>query len=281
MLFQRIVTAVLLLAVLLPAVFYPDPAGFFVVTMLLIAAGGWEWARLNACGGMRAVFAGAASAAACIGVWSAGALQAPHPVLWAGAGSLWVLGCAVLLRAGVPVWGRIPATVRCVGGVLALVVTWTAVAQARLQGVHFLFSVLALVWFADIFAYLFGRLFGNRVFASKLAPAISPGKTWEGALGGLLGVTALAAGSMWLDAHGHSDSAGIYTLMYQRGIAVLVLSIVFLTTMSVAGDLMESLFKRSAGVKDSSNLLPGHGGVLDRVDALLPVVPLAMMLVTA
>ena len=152
--------------------------------------------------------------------------------------------------------------------------TWLAVFQAKVIGINFLLSLLALVWMADIAAYFAGRALGRH----KLAPAISPGKTWEGAVGGLIGVLLLALAWGWADQHMESDSLSLYTRLQSRGGLVLLLGVAFLAAMSVVGDLVESLVKRSAGFKDSSQLLPGHGGVLDRVDALLPTLPLGMML---
>jgi len=134
--------------------------------------------------------------------------------------------------------------------------------------------VLLLVWVADVFAYFAGRALGGQFSRVKLAPSISPGKSWEGVWGGMAGVLLLALGWLWLGA-GQSLYA---RLAYKHGLAMMLLAAVFLAAMSVVGDLVESLIKRSAGAKDSSGLLPGHGGVLDRVDALLPTLPLAMML---
>ena len=105
---------------------------------------------------------------------------------------LWVLSTAWLLKAGVPGWSRIPAVVRLVAGVLALWLAWLAVVQARNVGINFLLSVLLLVWVADIFAYFAGRAFGLRFTKGKLAPSISPGKSWEGVWGGLAGVVVMA-----------------------------------------------------------------------------------------
>ena len=116
---------------------------------------------------------------------------------------------------------------------------------------------------------------GRTIGGPKLAPSISPGKSWEGVWGGMAGVLALCIAWLLLDATGESLYA---RLAAQHGLVVTLLSMVFLAALSVVGDLVESLVKRSAGAKDSSGLLPGHGGVLDRVDALLPTLPLAMML---
>jgi len=280
MLKQRIITALLMLAILLPAVFYPVPEAFAMVTVVLIAAAAWEWARLNQCGPSAALLVGALCAVVCLLSWYGGLLYAPLKMLWTIAGSAWVVLGAWLLHAGVGAWSGVPRALRLVGGLVALWVAWLAVAQARIVGINFLFSVLVLVWVADIFAYFAGRSLGGRFFTRKLAPSISPGKTWEGAFGGMLGVVACAFVWRYLDSTSSLGAASIYTRLGSVHIAYLVVAVLFLACMSVVGDLLESLFKRSAGVKDSSGLLPGHGGVLDRVDALLPILPLAMMLAT-
>jgi phosphatidate cytidylyltransferase len=163
--------------------------------------------------------------------------------------------------------------------------TWLAVFQAKAIGVNFLLSSMALVWFADIGAYFFGRALGR----NKLASTISPGKSWEGVFGGLLVVVLVSFIWTYLDHHvilelqedgvqQHVGSAGwsIFSVLQSKGPLVNVFALVFIVAMSVVGDLIESLVKRSAGAKDSSNLLPGHGGVLDRLDALLPALPVAM-----
>jgi len=152
--------------------------------------------------------------------------------------------------------------------------------QARMVGINFLLSILLLVWVADIFAYFAGRAFGLKFTRRKLAPAISPGKSWEGVWGGMAGVVVLALAWAWADAALQASVPSLYSRLAARGWWLLVLGVIFLAAMSVVGDLVESLIKRSAGAKDSSNLLPGHGGVLDRIDALLPALPLAMMLVS-
>ena len=141
-------------------------------------------------------------------------------------------------------------------------------------GINFLLSILCLVWAADICAYFAGRAFGKR----KLAPAISPGKSWEGVWGGMAGVLVLALAWAWADGHWQAAVPSLYSRLVGMGLLWWLPALLFLTSMSVVGDLAESLVKRSAGMKDSSKLLPGHGGVLDRVDALLPTLPLALMI---
>ena len=134
MLKQRVITALVLLAILLPALFYPSPVPFALVALLLIAAGGWEWARLNAYGPLSALGAGFVCVLLCGMSWDMGLLDKPLPLLWRLAGAAWVLVGAWLLRGGVAGWPRIPRSARLAGGVLALWLAWLAVAQARFMG---------------------------------------------------------------------------------------------------------------------------------------------------
>lgn len=280
MLKQRIITALVLLAILLPALFYPAAEPFIAIVLVLIAAGAWEWGRLNGCGQPASLALALACLALCALAWQAGWLVQPMAWLWSLWGAAWVLGGAWLLRAGVAGWPRIPRAVRLAGGLVALWLAWLAVAQARVMGINFLLSVLLLVWMADIAAYFAGRAFGLKFTSSRLAPSISPGKSWEGVWGGMVGVVVLAVAWVAADRHFNASSASLYTHLAAAGWWLLLVAVVFLAALSVVGDLVESLVKRSAGAKDSSGLLPGHGGVLDRVDALLPTLPLAMMLVS-
>jgi len=280
MLKQRIITAVVLLAILLPALFWRTPEPFLAITLVLVAAGGWEWGRLNALGQGTNIALGIVTAVLCVALWALGAPSHPQFVLWLVVGAAWVLAGAALVMGGVDGWPRIPRIVRVVGGILALVLAWLAMAQARVIGVNFLLSILVLVWVADVFAYFAGRAFGGKFTQRKLAPVISPKKSWEGVWGGMAGVVVLAIAWTLADRAARADVPSLYSLLASLNWLVVVLAALFLGAMSIVGDLTESLVKRSAGIKDSSQLLPGHGGVLDRVDALLPTLPLAMMLAT-
>ncbi len=279
MLKQRVITALALLALLLPALFAANPWPFMALTLVMIAAAAWEWGRLNGVGSFQAWFGGLLCVAGCGLSMLAGWLQSTPPQLWLVAGAMWVLLGAWMIQRGVSGWGLWPRSWRWGAGLFLLALAWLALAQAHQRGVNFLLSVLVLVWAADVFAYFFGRAFGGWIFAVKLAPAISPGKSWEGVLGGMFGVFLVS----WLwtvfDQSQGTNSLSFYTLLWSRGAGLAVPALLLMSAMSVVGDLVESLVKRSAGMKDSSGLLPGHGGVLDRVDALLPTLPLAMMLV--
>ena len=274
MLKQRVITALVLLALLLPALFHSRPEALAVLTLVLIAAGAWEWGRLNQLSRVPSLALSGVCLALCLLSWVQGWPWEPSRLLWLSIGAAWVLLGVALLRLGVVGWPSVALPLRLVGGVGALWMTWLAVFQAKIIGINFLLSLLTLVWMADIAAYFAGRALGRH----KLAVAISPGKTWEGALGGLVGVLLMAFLWSWADGRFDVDSPSLFSRLQDKGTLILMLGAAFLTAMSVVGDLVESLVKRSAGFKDSSQLLPGHGGVLDRVDALLPALPLGMML---
>jgi phosphatidate cytidylyltransferase len=275
MLKQRVITAVVLLAVLLPALFAPVAWPFAVLTLVMIGAAGWEWARLNGVPGGGAVALGVALAAACgVALATGWAATAPHLAWWL-ATLVWVLGGVWALKVGPAGWPVLSKVLRCALGLVALWTAWLALANAKSTGVNAILSIFCLVWAADIAAYFGGRTFGKR----KLAPAISPGKSWEGVWSGMAGALVLAAVWLAIDRSFAVDSMSVYSMLRDRfGIIGLVVATIFLAAMSVVGDLVESLAKRSAGAKDSSQLLPGHGGVLDRIDALLPVFPVALAL---
>lgn len=281
MLKQRIITALLMLAVLLPALVVRSPWPFVVVMLALISAAGWEWGRLNGLSMAPALGLGGLLAASAAAAGAAGWIDHAPPLPWLLATLVWVLGGAFVLRGGVSAWPRHPQALRLALGLLILWMAWLAVSVAKTLGLNFILSLFCLVWAADISAYFGGRAFGRR----KLAIAISPGKSWEGVYAGMVGVCALAlawlAFDHWLLAHVAEATPSLYTRLLARyGWLGTALALVFLAAMSVVGDLFESLVKRAAGAKDSSRLLPGHGGVLDRIDALLPVCPIALGLLT-
>lgn len=272
MLKTRVITAVVLLAVLLPVTLFAPVSAFGALIALVVVLAAWEWARLLKFEGVVPV-AYAVLAALALGAslrfgmgW-----RAARPLLEAAA-VFWVLvGPFVLLRKPVLARGAWRLFLS-VAGLVAFVACWHALVVARTLGVSFVLSVLLVVWLADIGAYFAGKAFGKH----KLAPAISPGKTWEGAVGGWLAVLAIA--SLAITAHAFEPtlfSALGTKVGWLRAFVVLTVLVAF----SIVGDLFESMLKRQAGVKDSSGLLPGHGGVLDRIDALLPVLPLAMLLI--
>lgn len=278
MLKQRVITALVLLLLLLPTFFVTDPSLFCAVALVMISAGAWEWGKLNGCSQPTSLGIAGVLFLMCALLWQFGALNQFFPFLWIVAGSAWVLLGAFFLKSGVLAWSRYPKVLRLVGGVVALGLAWLAVAQARVIGINFLLSILVLVWVADIFAYFSGKAFGGRFIKRKLALSISPGKSWEGAIGGMAGVVLVAFVWRWADAYWGFSVLSLYSQIGKKSGWLLLVACIFMASMSVVGDLFESLVKRSANVKDSSGLLPGHGGILDRIDALIPTLPLAMML---
>ena len=275
MLKQRVLTAVVLLGVLALVVTATSPWPFLLFLALACACAGFEWLRLTL--GMRSVWApigGVLLFAAC-------AWQAKQ---WIGGDFKPVLMLSAIVCLAVFLWLALllPALrhaqvsrpahrlVNSFAAVVTLLATWGALAYWYLQrGAIFVVSLLIVVWVADIAAYFAGRAFGRH----KLAPSISPGKTLEGAFAGVVGVVA------WLLTSAHWPNTFAASLQSQTSWSVLVIMGVLLAVFSIAGDLYESLLKRRAGVKDSSQLLPGHGGVYDRIDAVVAVVPLGFLLI--
>lgn len=274
MLRQRVITALVLLALLLPALFSTSAWPFATLMLVGIGAAGWEWARLNGAEGSALVLGIALGCACAAALWAGWGRHAPAPAWWL-ATAAWVLGGVWVLMRGTASWPGLPKALRSAVGLALLWTAWLAFVNAKSIGINFILSVFCLVWAADIAAYFGGRAFGRR----KLAPSISPGKSWEGVWSGMAGALVLAIVWLYSERSLAVDSESLYAVLSDRlGVPGLALAVVCLAGMSVVGDLFESLVKRSAGAKDSSTLLPGHGGVLDRIDALLPVFPIALAL---
>ncbi len=269
MLRDRVLTALILIAVLLGALFFLPARAWTVFGGVLLFGAAWEWAGLAGCVAARRILYGAALALAGLG-WAIGADGAFAPATtsaaYAAAAAFWFLGAPLWLRAYPR---KPPARLLLVIGVLVLLPTYLALVQLREMHPVTLLLFLAVVWIADIAAYFSGRRFGGR----KLAPAISPGKTWAGAYGAFAATAVYAA--LWAVLLPRFVPAAM-----RDGALWMFMAIAGLTAISIVGDLFESTLKRQAGVKDSGHLLPGHGGVLDRIDALLPVLPLAALLVS-
>jgi phosphatidate cytidylyltransferase len=267
MLKTRVITAIVLLAVLLPVTLFAPLAAFGALIGVVVVFAAWEWARLLKAGPAGSVVYAVIAA---LVVAASTRLEAPRP-LFQAAGVFWIVaGPYVLLRKPVLAAGAWRVFLMAAGLVI-FAACWHALVAARAAGVAFVLSLLLVVWLADIGAYFAGKAFGRH----KLAPAISPGKTWEGAAGGWAAVMVVSVAAVAL----HAFEPTLYSaLAAQMGLGRALFMLTVLVAFSVVGDLFESMFKRQAGVKDSSGLLPGHGGVLDRIDALLPVLPLAMLL---
>ena len=278
MLKTRIITAIVLLAVLLPVLYWGNPTAFAAVVTVFFGAAIWEGFRLFNPGSPRAVAVSVAwSAAFCYAFFLA---DPARSLFWFAISALiWLLRFVPSLKIGLPPLASAGNTMLSLTYAIAIVACFAAIVALFRHSPLFLLSVMALVWIADIGAYCAGKAFGKR----KLAPTISPGKLWEGAIGGgvivlLLATLSVLAGGGALEAL-FADTFAV-RVQQRLGWAALCAILIVITAASVVGDLFESQLKRRAGVKDSSKLLPGHGGVLDRIDALIPVLPLAALIDT-
>lgn len=274
MLKTRIVTAIVLLAILLPVLYFNNQVAFDVVVTLFFGAAVWEGFRLFNPGSARALVISLFWTAAFCYVF----FYAPprSPLFWFAISALiWGMRFAPSLKIGLPALGTTTNTLLSLTYAIAIVACFVAIVTLFRHSPAYLLSVMALVWIADIGAYTAGKLFGK----NKLAPSISPGKSWEGAIGGGVAVLVIAALSIVFGGAALADTFAAH-VQAKWGWLALAAILVVLVAASVVGDLFESQLKRRAGVKDSSKLLPGHGGVLDRIDALIPVLPLAALIDT-
>jgi phosphatidate cytidylyltransferase len=262
MLKQRVITACILALLSLWVVLKLPQAGFGAVVAAVMLLGAWEWAALAGLHGTRdrLLYVGLVLALMLGGwtlldqPWFVGSVLILATLAWCGAG-FWLWRFTVRPERHDSCW------LIGLAGLAALVPPWVAMMALRAQYTpgHVLFLLL-LIWGADVGAYFAGRRWGRR----KLALAISPGKTWEGVAGAgamtlvlaVIGAAALGFGSHW----------PAFT-------AICLITIVF----SIAGDLFESMLKRQCGIKDSGSLLPGHGGILDRIDSLTAAAPIFLL----
>ncbi|EAT12162.1 CDP-archaeol synthase [Bermanella marisrubri] len=272
MLKQRIITALILAPIMIGGIFFLPLSEFMVFIGLITAIGGWEWAKMS---GLKAPLGRIAYAGLIAGFIAAIYLfdQTQEESVLYVAAVWWLL--ALILVITHPrlesVWQSVP--VRLLIGLLVLIPMWVGFVQIKSYPYSnfLILFVMLVVWGADVGAYFAGRTFGKH----KLAPKVSPGKTWEGVYGGLL-TTALIA---WFGGQLLQSETNIQLDVNQW---LMLFAITFVVTIvSVVGDLLESMMKRHCGMKDSSNLLPGHGGVMDRIDSMtaaLPVFALALSL---
>ncbi|WP_459618432.1 phosphatidate cytidylyltransferase [Bordetella sp. 2513F-2] len=278
MLGQRIITAVILLAIVAATLATGQPLWFLALLALAAACAAWEWLRLT----LPPCLPPATPAAVAVGAF--GAMIALAAAWAVGAGGMLHAAVGQVLAPLVALVWLLAATTAVVRGradapagspawtlfaVPAIFTAWAVLARMFLEhGGLYVVSLLALVWVADIAAYFVGRAIGRH----KLAPRVSPGKTIEGAAAGVLGAALwIALSAQWEGTYGHM-LAQRWSLWGAVPLAML------LGVLSIVGDLFESLLKRRAGRKDSSALLPGHGGVYDRIDAIVPVAPVAFLM---
>jgi len=274
MLGTRILTALILIPLVLAALFLLPPFGWGTAALAAIAVAAVEWARLVGLGRR-----GEATFAACVVAIGAAAMLVPGAgfgaagwptrvlvVLCGPAIVFWLLMAPAWLRSKYQ--PRSPVVMAVIGAVV-LIGAWAAVVQLQARSPWLVLAAMAIVWIADTAAYFSGRAFGRR----KLAPTISPGKTWEGVYGALAAIAIYAVALV-----PSAQRFGYTSEVTGAAVALWVVVALGLVLLSIVGDLVESLLKRRAGVKDSGNALPGHGGLLDRIDALLSAMPAAALL---
>lgn len=273
MLKQRIITAAVLLILVIACLSFANPWPMLALICIMIACATWEWLRLVE--DKDALLKGIITAFAllyCVYLLDENNLainQIFNYVLLPLSVIFWILLAPKIIKsAAIPASfnNRVLASL----GILLMFATWYSLTWFYITyGAITFVTMWALVWCADIAAYFTGRALGKH----KLAPLVSPGKTWEGALGGVLvAVLWLVLTAIYLP-----DSFGFILLQKFNWFGLVLIGIV-LASWSIIGDLFESILKRRINVKDSSSLLPGHGGVYDRIDAVLPVAPMAALL---
>jgi len=269
MLKTRVITALVLLVLFLAALFWLSPRAWAVFSGLLIVPAAWEWGKLIklrrvACG--LYVVLMAAACAALLGLEPGDGGRVAHTAVYLIASLFWMFVVPLWLARS---WLPRSRWLAALTGLVVLVPTWFALVDLRSLSPLLLLLLMSVAWISDTAAYFAGRRFGRH----KLAPSVSPGKTWEGVAGAVLAVSLYAA--LWALA---SDAHFPEMLKSMRfGALGMLLFLWLLTAFGVYGDLFESAVKRQAGVKDSGTLLPGHGGVLDRIDALTAVLPIAAL----
>jgi phosphatidate cytidylyltransferase len=271
MLRTRVLTAAVLLAVFLSALFLLPRPGWIASCALFLGLSAWEWGALAALAAVGRMIYSTFLVGIFVLLWilEASVTNGSYGPAWLyyAAGLFWIVLAPVWIWRQPRSGGR--ALLLAAG---ATVLLPAAAALVDLRGVHpsLLLAALAVVWISDTAAYFVGRRFGKR----KLAPSISPGKTWEGVAGALVAVGLYALAWAYLGGSGGMPAwpsgarvASAWILPVLLGLAVA----------GMIGDLFESLIKRQAGVKDSGTLLPGHGGILDRFDAPVAMLPLAVL----
>ena len=265
MLRLRILSACALGALLLSILLLLPPIGWTLFVIIVIAVAAWEWAGFakHAMPGrlvyLMVVVSLTIAMLAWTGVFQETAIRERSSAIFWIAALFWILG--------VPYWivrmpMHPPGWLVLAIGLVVLLSTALAIIDLRAVGVGVLLAIMAIVWVSDVAAYFVGRAIGKH----KLAPRVSPGKTIEGAIGALIGVAV------------YTIAATLAFDLIPATIAAVLVAAIGLACFGIFGDLFESALKRQAGIKDSGDILPGHGGILDRIDALLPVLPMAALL---
>jgi phosphatidate cytidylyltransferase len=261
----RVISALVMAPLVIYGVLFLGNPGFSFILGVVLLAGAWEWSHLIPLRTIvaRLVYTCVLGALMWL-LWRSGLEPLIKPLLllaflWWLCALMWLSRPAFLAQASL-----LGSSLKMLAGALVILPAWAALSSLHASGERgptLTLMLLMLVWMADIGAYFAGRQWGRR----KLAPAVSPGKTWEGVYGGLFSSLLFAAIAGWFFSHALG-----WTLAFMMVAAVTVM-------FSVAGDLLESLMKRQSGIKDSGHIIPGHGGIFDRIDSLVAAAPMFLI----
>ena len=271
MLKTRVMTAAVLLAGFVSALFLLPQNGWIAFCAVFLGLSAWEWGALMALAAVgRSIYSIFLVGLFVLpGILETSVTNGRYAPAWVYyvAGSFWIVLVPLWIWWRQRIDGR--ALLLAVGAIV-LVPAFAAMVDLRSIHPSLLIAVLGTVWVSDTAAYFAGRRFGRR----KLAPSISPGKTWEGVAGALAAVGIYALVWAGLGAPGHTSA---WPAAMRVAVTWILPVLLGLAVVGMIGDLFESLIKRQAGVKDSGTLLPGHGGILDRIDASVAMLPLAVL----
>lgn len=270
MLKQRLMTAAILVPIVIGSILYLPYPYFALLLALFVVQGSWEWTNMAQIKSMLGRMSFVALIAALLwGAWLSFRLSSPPWVLYVLIVAVlwWLFAFFLVMLYPKYTLLRTNTVIKLFAGVLILVPSWIALIRLHAsdeQGPLYVLFLLIIIWVADSGAYFGGRKWGK----NKLAPNVSPKKTWEGVATGLMGVAILSViGALML---GYQDEAWGNVVVF---VAICIITVLF----SVLGDLTESMFKRQSGIKDSGTLLPGHGGVLDRIDSVTAAAPIFLI----
>ena len=262
---MRVISALIMAPLVIYGVLFLDDPAFTSILGAVMLAGVWEWSHLIPLKTMavRIIYTAAIAALMWL-LWQTGLERLIKPLLlvafvWWLSALLWLSRPQLGVQASM-----LNSSLKMFAGALVILPAWAALSVLHAHGEHgptLTLLLMMMVWLADIGAYFAGRQWGHR----KLAPAISPGKTWEGVYGGLLASLLFAA-----------IAGGFFSHSLKWTLAFMMISLVAVM-FSVAGDLVESLMKRQSGIKDSGNIIPGHGGIFDRIDSLVAAAPMFLI----
>lgn len=264
MLKQRIITALILAPIMIGGIFYLPVPEFMVFIGAIVTLGAWEWANLSGVTDKLGRVAYAGLIAGLLVGLHLFDLEQEADILYVAL-AWWVLAFVLVITHPklISIWGN--SIMRLIMGVVILVPMWIGFVQIKSYPFsdYLILFVMFMVWGADVGAYFAGRTFGKR----KLAPNVSPGKTWEGVYGGMATTLLIAVGAGF-----YLQNKTYLDLSVEQWVTLFAITLI-VTAVSVVGDLVESMVKRHRGIKDSSNLLPGHGGVMDRIDSMTAALP--------